>query len=110
MKLVKIPENKYYDYRVQAMFDCYKWDPMFCDSNTLSKHVLVLTKEESDEIVKLTEELDKETRCAEEFLNKHIKLAKKLSLPKKILEKIPKMQIYDKSCSVYTVNYFHKVI
>ena len=33
MKLVKIPESKYYDYRIQAMFDCYKWDPQFCDSN-----------------------------------------------------------------------------
>ena len=27
MKLIKIPEDKYYDYRLQAMFDCYKWDP-----------------------------------------------------------------------------------
>ena len=35
MKLVRIPEDKYYDYRLQAMFDCYKWDLKFCDSNTL---------------------------------------------------------------------------
>lgn len=44
MELIKISEDKYYDYRISAMFDCYKWDPQFCDSNTLSKYVLVLTK------------------------------------------------------------------
>ena len=49
MKLVRIPESKYYDYRIQAMFDCYKWDPQFCDSNTLSKYALILTKEENEE-------------------------------------------------------------
>ena len=42
MRLVRIPEDKYYDYRIQAMFDCYKWDPQFCDSNTLAKYILVL--------------------------------------------------------------------
>ena len=68
MKLVKIPEEKYYEYKLQAMFDCYKWDPQFCDSNTLAKYVLVLTQEENDEVIKLTKSLDKETRLAEEYL------------------------------------------
>ena len=69
MKLIKIPDNKYYDYKLQAMFDCYKWDPKFCDSDTLSNYVLILSKEENEEIIELTESLDKETRLAEEFLN-----------------------------------------
>ena len=43
MKLIKIQEDKYYEYRLQAMFNCYKWDPQFCDSNTLARHVLVLS-------------------------------------------------------------------
>ena len=85
MRLIKIPDDKYYDYRLQAMFDCYKWDPQFFDSNTLSKYVLVLTSKENNEIIKLTENLDKETRLAEEYLNKNIKLSKKLALPKKII-------------------------
>ena len=89
MKLVDIPKDKYYEYKIGAMFDCYKWDPQFCDKNTLSKHVLILSKEENDELIKLTQKLDKETRLAEEFLNKNIKIAKKLALPKKILKKIP---------------------
>ena len=65
MRLVKIPENKYYDYRLQAMFNCYKWDPQFYDSNTLAKYVLLLKQKENEEIIKLTESLDKETRQAE---------------------------------------------
>ena len=111
MKLVKIPENKYYDYRIQAMFDCYKWDPQFYDSNTLAKCVLVLTQEENAELISLTEALDKETRLAEELLNKNIKIAKKLDLTKKIMEQIPNMQNYDKSQNIRLMRYdFHPSI
>ena len=60
MKLVKIPDSKYYSYRLDAMFNCYKWDPMFYDSNTLAKYVLVLTEQENKELIELTEKLDKE--------------------------------------------------
>lgn len=108
MKLVKIPEDKYYDYRLQAMFDCYKWDPQFCDNNTLAKYVLVLSKEENDEIIKLTKSLDKETRAAEEYLNKNIKIAKKLALPKKILKQVTNMQKYDNTQNIRLMRYdFH---
>lgn len=111
MKLIKIPEDKYYNYRIDAMFECYKWDPQFCDSNTLANYVLVLTKEENAEVIKLTESLDKETRLAEEYLNKHSKIAKKLALPKRILEKIPNMKNYDKTQNIRLMRYdFHKDI
>ena len=49
MKLVSIPQEKFEDYRLNAIFDCYKWDPQFLDNNTLAKHVLVLTEEEYKE-------------------------------------------------------------
>lgn len=108
MKLIKIPEDKYYEYRLQAMFDCYKWDPQFCDNNTLAKYVLVLTKEENNEVIRLTKKLDNETRLAEEYLNKHTNIAKKLALPKKILEQIPKMQSYDSTKNIRLMRYdFH---
>ena len=108
MKLIKIPEDKYYEYRINAMFNCYKWDPMFCDSNTLSKYVLVLTKEENEEIIKLTQKLDKETTLAEEYLNKNTKISKKLLIPKKIVEQIPHMQNYDSSKNIRLKRYdFH---
>ena len=108
MKLIKIPEDRYYEYKIQAMFDCYKWDPQFCDSNTLSKHILILTQKENEEIIKLTKSLDKETRLAEEYLNQNRKLAKKLALPKQILEQIPNMQTYDKTQNIRLMRYdFH---
>lgn len=108
MKLIKIPEDKYYDYRIKAMFECYKWDPQFYDSNTLAKYVLLLSNEENKNVIKLTESLDKETRLAEEYLNKNTKIAKKLALPKKILEQIPNMQNYDNTQNIRLMRYdFH---
>lgn len=35
MKLVPIPEKKYKDYRLDVIFNCYKWDPQFLDNNTI---------------------------------------------------------------------------
>ena len=111
MKLVKIPENKYYDYKLQAMFNCYKWDPQFCDSNTLSKYVLVLTQKENNEVINFTKNLNKETRLAEEYINQNIKLAKKIAIPKKILKQIPNMQKYDKTQNIRLMRYdFHPSI
>ena len=108
MRLIKIPDDKFYNYKLDAMFDCYKWDPQFCDNTTLAKYVLVLTEEEHYEVKKLTESLDKETRLAEEYLNKNIKIAKKLALPKKIIKQIPNMQNYDKTQNIRLMRYdFH---
>jgi len=108
MKLIKISEDKFYNYRLQAMFECYKWDPQFCDNNTLAKYVLVLTEEENNRIIELTKKLDKETRTAEEYLNQNTKIAKKLALPKKILEQIPNMQSYDNTKNIRFMRYdFH---
>lgn len=111
MKLIRIPEDKYYDYRINAMFDCYKWDPQFYDSNTLAKYVLVLTREENEKIVEITENLDIETRLAEEYINKNIKIAENLSLPKEIIKQIPNMQNYDKYKNIRLMRYdFHPSI
>ena len=54
MKLVPIDDDKYNEYRLNAMFDCYKWDPQFRDNNTLAKHVLVITEKEAEELKELT--------------------------------------------------------
>ena len=44
MKLVPIPEKKYKDYRLDVVFNCYKWNPQFLDNNTIAKYALVLTE------------------------------------------------------------------
>ena len=84
MRLISIPEDKYDEYRLSVIFDCYKWDPQFLDNNTIAKYVLVITKEEHEELQRLTEKLDEETRNAEVFLNNNFKYTKPLALPKGI--------------------------
>jgi len=70
---------------------------------------LILTKKESDEIIKLTNKLDNETREAEDFLNTHIKIAKKLLLPKKILAQTHNMKNYNKNKNIRLMRYdFHQ--
>lgn len=108
MKLLKIPDEKFEDYRLNAIFDCYKWDPQFEDNNTLAKYVLVLTKEEHEEIKRLTELIDKETIEAEEFINNNLHIAKPLALPKKIYNELKKMKNYDKNKHIRLMRYdFH---
>lgn len=111
MKLVSIPKNKYEDYRINLMFDCYKWDPQFLDNNTIAKHVLVLTEEEHNKLKDLTEKIDKETIVAEKFLNNNLKLSKKLALPRKIHNELKRMKNYDENKHIRLMRYdFHPTI
>lgn len=108
MKLVPIPEEKYEEYRLNLMFDCYKWDPQFFDHNTVAKYAVVLTKAEHEKIKELTEKLDKETQAAEQFLNQHLELAKPLEIPRKIKNEIEMMKNYDPQKHVRLMRYdFH---
>lgn len=108
MKLVPIPEEKYEEYRLNLMFDCYKWDPQFFDHNTVAKYAVVLTKAEHEKIKELTEKLDKETQAAEQFLNQHLELTKPLEIPRKIKNEIEMMKNYDPQKHVRLMRYdFH---
>ena len=111
MKLVSIPKDKYDDYRLDAIFDCYKWDPQFLDNNTVSRHVLVLSEEEAAEVKDLTEKLDKETRAAEEYLNEHLSVSKPLALPRKISKELERMSNYDPKKHIRLMRYdFHPTV
>ncbi len=113
MRLVPIPANKYENYRLDLMFDCYKWDPQFLDNNTVEKYALVITEKEHRELVSLTEALDKETREAEQLLNKYQELAGSLSplkLTKKLLGDMGRMKNYDPDKHIRLTRYdFHPV-
>lgn len=111
MKLVPIPADKYEDYRLTLMFDCYKWDPQFLDNNTVAKYALVLTQEEHEKIKDLTEKLDRETRAAEEFLNQHLEYTKPLALPRKMKKEVELMKEYDPEKHVRLMRYdFHPTV
>ena len=108
MKLISIPEERYEDYRLRAIFECYKWDPQFLDNNTVASHVLEITEEEYEEVASLTEKLDIETRNAEEFLNNNLELAKPLALPKQIYNELKRMTNYDSKKHIRLMRYdFH---
>ena len=108
MRLIRIPKEKYNDYKLEVMFDCYKWDPQFLDNNTIAKYALVLTEEEHKELEELTEKIDKETIIAEEFINKNLKIAKPLALPKKITNELKRMKNYDSKKHIRLMRYdFH---
>ena len=111
MKLVEIPDNKYYDYKLNAMFDCYKWDPEFEDNNTVAKHVLVISKEEHEMLKKYTEDLDKEIIAAENYLKDNLNLIKPLSVNRKIKGELHRMKNYDPEKHIRLMRYdFHPVV
>ncbi|MBE5883848.1 MAG: glutathionylspermidine synthase [Lachnospiraceae bacterium] len=108
MRLVPIPKDKYEAYRLNLMFDCYKWDPQFSDYNTIARYALVITQEEHEELANLTEKLDTETRAAEVFLNNHFRMTKPLALPKSVIKEIKKMGNYRPEEHVRLMRYdFH---
>jgi len=94
MRLVSIPENEYNNYKLDVIFNGYKWDPQYLDNNTIAKHILVITDDEHAELEKLTEKLYQETFQAELLLNNNLELIKKLALPRKIRREIERMKNY----------------
>lgn len=90
-----IPNDMYNEYKLDVMLDCYKWDPQFCDNNTVAKYALVLSEEEHEELKLLTEKLIKETTEAENFLNKNLKYTKALEIPNKFRSDIKSMKNYN---------------
>ena len=111
MKLVPIPKDKYEEYRLTLMFDCYKWDPQFLDNNTVAKYALVLTQQEHEELKILTEKLDRETQDAEMFLNQHLELTKPLALPRKMKKEVRLMQNYNPEKHIRLMRYdFHPTV
>ncbi len=106
MKLIPIPN--YNEYRLNLMFDAYKWDPQFLDNNTIAKYALVISKEEDEELKELTEKLDEETRKSEEVINNNLNLAKMLKLPRKIKQEIKLMKNYNPNTHIRLMRYdFH---
>ena len=85
----------YNEYKLDVMLDCYKWDPQFCDNNTVAKYALVLSEKEHEELKLLTEKLIKETTEAENFLNKNLKYTKALEIPNKFRSDIKSMKNYN---------------
>ena len=110
VKLLSIPEEKYYDYRLDVIFDGYKWDPQVSDNEAIARHVLVLSENEHKELVCLTEKLDKETVLAERMLCRNLKLTGPLKLPGKIRRELKNISSYQPGDHIRLMRYdFHPV-
>lgn len=111
MRLVQIPKDKYEEYRIRLMFDCYKWDPQFLDHNTIAEYALLITQEEYRELADLTEALDRETRKAEEYLNCHLEDTAPLYLTRKLKHEVSHMRSYDREKHIRLMRYdFHPTV
>lgn len=108
IKLVKIPDNKYSEYRYEVIFKAYKWDPQVEDNNTVSQYVAVLDQDTANKLEEMAEKLSQETMAMEEALLKNLKLTKKLGYPHKIKKTLPNLANYKRENNVRLMRFdFH---
>ena len=108
MKLGKIPENAFEDYRYQVIFEAYKWDPLVSDQSTIADHALLLSREEANDLIEAAEKLALETKNLEGELLKRLDLAKDLNLPRKVVKELKRLNNYDENANVRLMRFdFH---
>jgi len=108
IKLELIPEDKYSDYRYNVIFKAYKWDPQVGDSNTVSRHVVILDPKTVEQLKSWAEQLSSETMLMEEGLLKNLALAKELGLPDKIRKTLGRSSNYNRNKNVRLMRFdFH---
>ena len=96
MRLLEIPKDKYDAYRLDVIFNGYKWDPQFLGDNTVARSVLVLSEREHAELERLTGLLAAETESAELLLNGAAKLSRNLLLPRQTRRALRRAKDYRK--------------
>ncbi len=108
LKLVKIPEEFYSQYRYDVIFKGYKWDPQVDDHNTVSNYVLLMSEDCAEQLDKWAEELTVETVAMEEALLSDLDLTKQLAFPKVMRKNLKRLQNYNNGKHVRLMRYdFH---
>lgn len=92
--LARIPGERYSDYRYEAIFRAYKWDPQVEDHNTVAEHVVLLDRQTAKQLELWAEQLSAETMKIEQAMLDRDDLVKKLGLPSKVRKAIPRMGGY----------------
>ncbi|MCL2522748.1 MAG: glutathionylspermidine synthase family protein [Erysipelotrichales bacterium] len=75
-----IPENEYYNYRLDVIFDSYKWDLQANDQSTISDKVVLLNQETINFLAKSAVALYNETMAMEEVIKKRPDLMLKMGI------------------------------
>ncbi len=108
VNLKLIPDDKYSEYRYDAIFKAYKWDPQVGDHNTLARHVVVLNQTAARQLETYAEQLSEETMLMEEALIHKPHLIKKLGLPKEIIKTVQRLSAYKRNQNVRLMRFdFH---
>lgn len=106
--LARIPSEQYSDYRYEAIFRAYKWDPQVEDHNTVAEHVVLLDKQMAGRLEHWAEQLSAETMAMEQAMAGRTDLVKKLGFPSKIKKAIPKIDNYSREKHIRLMRFdFH---
>lgn len=87
--LARIPGEQYSDYRYEAIFRAYKWDPQVEDHNTVAEHVVLLDRQTAGQLERWAEQLTAETMEIEQAMMGRMDLVKTLGLPSKVKKPFP---------------------
>lgn len=108
IKLVKIPESDYSDYRYDVIFQGYKWDPQVEDANTISEYVAVLDEATVANLAEMAQALASETTAMEIELLGKLHYTKALGLPMSMRRGMEKAVNYQKDDHVRLMRFdFH---
>ena len=86
MRLDSIPTFDYQEYRLNVMFDSYKWDLQANEQSTISDKVLLLEQDEAKFLEEHAVKLYHETIAMENELKSNPKLAIKLGISENMVE------------------------
>ena len=78
--LARIPADYYSEYRYEAIFRAYKWDPQVEDHNTVADHAVLLDRATARQLEEWAEKLTDETMRMEESIKGRPELIKKLEM------------------------------
>ncbi|AEV69873.1 glutathionylspermidine synthase family protein [Acetivibrio clariflavus] len=108
IELASIPNEQYSEYRYNVIFKAYKWDPQVGDHNTIAKHAVLMEQETARQLETWAEQLSAETMQMEEALIHRQELAKKLSLPRKIIKNLFRLSSYERNQNIRLMRFdFH---
>ncbi len=110
-QLISIPKENFSEYRYDAIFKAYKWDPQVEDDGTVSRHLVLMDMETTEQLETWAEQLAAETVQMEEVLAKQPELAKELRLPRKMTKALPRLSDYDPAGHVRLMRFdFHPTV
>ena len=86
IKIGTIPEADFYDYRLDVMFDGYKWDLQAGEQSTISDKVVLLGQESMDFLAQSAVSLYHETVAMEQTLKGRPDLVLKMGISEEMTE------------------------